>query len=100
MGKRGGLQHAVQPGGGVCLHPQTNTWHFSVGFYLTFASSIHQGIEPSELGQRLTLHQLKIGAVVKCLGRQVCVIFPRALGERWVSRYPKIWLAVFGVVWF
>lgn len=57
----------------VCLHPQTETWHFVVG-RLRFASLVHQGIEACELGQRLTVHVLKIGAVLKCLGHQICLL--------------------------
>lgn len=60
---------------GVCLHTANSTWHFDMG-RLRFASSVHQVTELCELGQQLTLHVLKIGAALKCLGHQVCLVSP------------------------
>lgn len=85
---------------GGLFAPQTETWHFDVGC-LRFASLVHQGIEPRELGQRLTVCVLKIGAVLRRLWHQVCLISSgwgwRALGVQvlWKSssQFP-------GVVWF
>lgn len=77
---------------GVCLHPQTETWHFNVGC-LRFASSVHQGIEPCELGQRLTVHVLKIGAVLKRLGCLFAILW-LSLEDIGCSGLVKICLAV------
>lgn len=52
-----------------------STWHFDMGC-LRFASSVRQVAELCELGQQLTLHVLKIGAALKCLGHQVCLVSP------------------------
>lgn len=37
---------------------------------------IEQVTELSELGQQLTLHVLKIGAALTCLGPQICLVSP------------------------